>query len=123
MLYTFLITIVFIAELIIMSALMVWLLMFDKEIIRIDKYFTKIKPDIADISELGRKISEQWTELAEDFVEKLKVREEDMMARQLSKVLIGILLWKINSKAIRQFRRSKFARNLRRGFALVQSMV
>ena len=123
MLYTFLITIVFIAELIILAALIIWFVSFDREILYLDRYFTRIKPDIKDISELGHKISEQCVELSEDFVEKIKIKEEDVMARQLGKILIGLLLWKINSKAIKQFRRSKMGKTLRRGFALVQSMV
>lgn len=123
MLYTFLITIVFIAELIITAALIIWFVLFDKELLRLDKYITKVKPDIRDIGELGRKISEQWVELSEDFVEKIKTKEEDIMAGQLVKILIGILLWKINSKAIRRFRSSKLCKTLKRGFVLVQSMV
>ena len=123
MLYTFLITIVFIAELIITATLLISFLLLDKEIIRMDKYVTRIKPDVSDISELMHKISEQWVELSEDFVEKIRIKEEDFMSRQLIKVLVGLLLWKINSKAIKRFRSSKFGRTLRRGFALVQSMV
>lgn len=123
MLYTFLISIVFIAEIIILFALIAALIRVDKALISLDKTVTDTRPGIKDISELVHKISEQCVELSEDFVEKIKEKEEDAAIRQLNKLLVAILLWKINSKAIRKFNRSRFGRNLKRGFAFVQSMV
>ena len=123
MLYTFLISIVFIAELVILFSLISALLRLDKMLISLDKTVTETKPGIKDIGQLVCKISEQWVELAEDWVESVKEKEEDMLIRQINKMLIAILLWKINSKHITRFRRSKLARTLKRGFAFVQSMV
>ena len=76
MLYTILISIVFIAELIIATASIQNLLRLDKIIINADETVTAATPGIKDISELIRKISEQSIELSENFVQKIKDKEE-----------------------------------------------
>ena len=75
------------------------------------------------ISELAKKISEQTIELAGDFKAKVKKQEEDTVLKFLNKTLIAIILWKVNVKAIRKFRRTKFAKLLGKGLNLLQSMV
>ena len=123
MLYTFLISIVFIAELIIVVSLILALLRLDRVLISLNQTIDEAKPGVKDIGELVRKISEQWVELSEEWVDKIKEKEEDLALRQLNKILIAILLWKFNSKTIRRFNRSKLGKTLKRGFAFVQSMV
>ena len=123
MVYTILISIVFIAELVILVALITNLLKLDKLILSFDKTFTDAKLGIGDIAQLSRKISEQWVELAENWVENYKLKQEDMTLKFLNKALITLVLWKINSKAIKNFRRSKLGKTLVRGFRLVQNMV
>ncbi len=123
MVYTILISIVFIAELIILTAAITSLLRVDKIIISLNETVDEAKPKIKDVSELTRKISEQIVELSEDFVGQIKAKQEDTLIKHLNKILIAVLLWKLNSKTIKRIRRSKFAKNTLRAFALLQSMV
>ena len=123
MLYTFLISVVFIAELIILISIITALLRVDKLLISLNTTIDEAKSGIKDIFVLINKISEQCVELSEDFVSKIKEKEEDIALKQLNKLLVAILLFKINSKAIRKFNRSKWGKTLKRGFAFVQSMV
>lgn len=123
MLYTFLITIVFIAEIIIAVTLLRALWKLDKAFVLIDETVTEARPKIKDISELSTKISEQIIELAEDFREKVKKQEEETTLKVLNKILVWILLWKVNVKAIRKFRKTKLAKILGKGLNLLQSMV
>ena len=83
----------------------------------------EIQPSVKEISILARKISEQWVELAERFAFKLEQKRDDFVLRSLSKVLIGMLLWKANVKTINKFRKSKFAKVLGKGLSLLETMV
>lgn len=123
MLYTFLISIVFIAELIILFAIITNLVKLDRCLVELNKTVDEIKPEIYNVLDLIQKISGQLVELAQDFTEDIRVKQEEMALRSLNKLLLTILLWKINSKFIRKIRKSKFAKTLYRGFAFVQSMV
>ena len=123
MLYTFLITVVFIAELIIVVSIITALFRIDKLLLSLNTTIDEAKSGVKDIFILMNKISEQCVELSEDFVSKIKEKEEDIALKQLNKLLIAILLLKLNSKAIRKFNRSKWGKTLKRGFAFVQSMV
>lgn len=123
MLYTILITIVFIAELIITFTLIRALIKFDKMCLVADEILTEVNPKVKEISGLCAKISEQLVEFAEDFRAKIKQKEEDTTLKILNKTLVAILLWKINSKTIRKIRSSKYFRTISKGFNLIQSMV
>ena len=123
MLYNFLITVVFIAELIIVVSIITALFRIDKLLLSLNTTIDEAKSGVKDIFILMNKISEQCVELSEDFVSKIKEKEEDIALKQLNKLLIAILLLKLNSKAIRKFNRSKWGKTLKRGFAFVQSMV
>ena len=123
MLYTFLITIVFIAEIIITVTILRALLKLDRILVSADSLLDEAKPSIRDISNLGHKISEQLIEFAEDFRERIKKKNEDTALMVLNKALAALLLWKINTKAIKKFRRSKVGKTLAKGLNLLANMV
>ena len=123
MLYTFLITIVFIAEIIITLTVIIALLKLDKAIIETDVLVSDIKPSLKDVLYLMKKISAQMIELAEDFEFNIKKQEEDTAVRFLNKTLIALILWKINSKAVTKIRRSKIFKTASKGFNLLKNMV
>ena len=123
MLYTILITVVFIAELIITLTIIRALWKFDKILISADSLISEAKPGIRDITELGSKISEQLVEFAEDFCSKAEEKKENTLVNILNKSLIALLLWKLNSKTIRKIRRSKYFRLASKGFNLIQNMI
>ena len=123
MVYTILISIVFIAELIITITIIQNLLRLDKAILEFNNTITEIQPGIKDVSELARKISEQWQILAEDFVEKTKRNSEDIMLKYLSKIFMSILIVNLNFKIVKKIRKSKVTKILARGWSFLENMV
>ena len=123
MIFTFLITIVFIAEIIIAIAIIHRLLLLDKAVIELKSTLEIAKPKLCDICSLVRNISEQWIDLSEDFVEKFKTKGEDITLRILSKLLIAMILWKLNSKAIKRIRNSRTYKILGKGLSLLENVV
>ena len=123
MVYTILISIVFIAEIIIAITIIKKLFEIDKKVIDLDNTISQAKPNITDISVLCRKISEQFIELTHKFVKDLKIGSEDFSLKILSKLLIALILLKINSKTINRFRKSGIGKILGRGLSLLENMV
>ena len=123
MVYTILISIVFIAEIIITITIIQNLLRLDKFILEMDETITLAKPGIIDITNLGKNISEQIFELTKDYIEKFKRKNEDKIYRQLSKILLAIILVKINSKTIKKIQRSKITRTIAKGLSFLENMV
>lgn len=123
MVYTFLISIVFIAEIIIAVTIIKGLLYLDKLILEWNSTVIETQSGIKDIAILAKKISEQYKILATDFVEKTKKNSEDMILKQISKILISVLAIKLNFKFIKKLRKSKFIKILAKGWSLVENMV
>ena len=123
MVYTILISIVFIAELIITITIIQNLLRLDKAVLEFNNTITEIQPGIKDVSELARKISEQWQILAEDFVKKTKRNSEDIMSKYLSKIFMSILIVNLNFKIVKKIRKSKVTKILARGWSFLENMV
>jgi uncharacterized protein YoxC len=123
MVYTILISIVFIAEIIIAITLIQVLLRFDKAVLELDETITATKPGIKDICELSRKISEQWEILANDFVEKTKKDSEEFLLKQLSKGLMGLLVLNLNFKLVKKIRNSKITKTIAQGLSILENMV
>jgi len=123
MVYTILISIVFIAELIIAIAIIQALVKFDKKILSLDTTLTEITPGIKDVSSLIKKISEQWVILAQDFVNKAKRDSEDLLLKQFSKILVGLLVLSLNFKFVKRIRKSKITKTVVKGWSLIENMV
>ena len=123
MVYTFLISIVFIAEIIIAVTIIKGLLHLDKLVLEWNSTVIETQSGIKDIAILAKKISEQYRILATDFVEKTKKKSEDMILKQISKILISVVAIKLNFKFIKKIRKSKFIKILAKGWSLVENMV
>lgn len=123
MVYTILISIVFIAELIIAITIIQNLLKLDKKILNFDEILAKKKSTIKDIFILLNKISEQTKVLAEDFVNKTKENAENMSLKLLSKLLISVLLLKLNFKLVKKIQQSKFTKLFARSWSILETMV
>ena len=123
MVYTFLISVVFIAELIIMVAILQNLIKLDKSILDLNDTLTTTKPGIKDVSMLLRKISEQWVILSQDFVDRARENGEEILIKQISKLLMGILVLNLNFKIVKRIRKSKITKFLAKGYSLVESMI
>lgn len=123
MIFTFLISIVFIAELIITFAILNVLFKLDKMLLETNETVIKAKPEIKDIANLAKLISSQLIEFAENFRDNVKKEEEKFAVNILSKILITLVLLKINSKTVRKIRKSKVFKNIKLGFNLLQNVV
>ena len=123
MIYTFLISVVFIAEIIIAITLFQVLLRLDKAVLDLNETVVLAKPGIKDISELVRKISEQYKELSKQFVQKVTRNSEEVVLTRLFKVLLGFLLVKTNIKLVQKIRKSKITKALAKGLSLLEIMV
>ena len=123
MIFTILITIVFISEIIITIAIINGLIKLDKAILDLNNTVELAKPGVKDISELVHKISEQMVELTEDSVADFKDTQEKFALKQLTKLLGALLLWKFNSKLINRIRKSKITKLLGKGLSLLEIVV
>jgi len=123
MIYTFLITIVFIAEVVIAISIIQALLRVDRKIIELDDTMSLINPSVKELSELVKKISAQIVEFSERFAEKFDRNKDEFFIRQLLKTLLGVFLVKTNIKIIRKIRKSKVFKVLAKGLSLLEIMV
>lgn len=123
MVFKVLITIVFIAELIITFTILYFLYKFDKRILGIDGTLDAVKPQIKSISELVRKISEQIYELTPVWVNDIKKSLEKILLEQTKSIMTGILFWIINIKVLKQLRQSKIFKTASKGLSLLQNVI
>ena len=123
MLFKVLTVTVFIAELIIAYTLITKLMALDKLILEYNETFTAIKPGIRDVGYLIKKISSQMIEFSYDFVEKIKQEQENSVIRQLNKIVIMIILLRLNSKFIKKIVRSKHYKRICKGLSLLKYVV
>ncbi len=123
MVFTILIAIVFIAELIIAFTIIWNLVKFDKMLINLDNVIEKAKPEIKSIAELVRKISEQVLELTGVYIDRLKEGGKKILLKNAESLIAGILFWGINIKLAKKFKKSKFFKTAQKGFALIQNVI
>lgn len=123
MIFTFLISIVFIAEIIITVALIKALLNFDKKICELNDTVVLIKPQIAEVAELAKLISEQVKELSQKFVDDFRRNNEIFALKNLSKMMLGLFLIKTNIKFLQKMRKSKLVKTIAKGLSMLEIMV
>ena len=98
MVFYILISIVFIAELIIASAILIYLFKMSKLFREYNSLLEELKPKIADLLKIGTKISEQLVELAPIFVEKIKSIFNNLVIGQLKNLLAGVTFWLVKTE-------------------------
>ena len=123
MVYTILISIVFVAELIIAVTVVQNLLRLDKLVVELDETIAEAKKGIYDIACLSRKISEQFVTISKQFVDDTKRNGEDALFKSLSKILLSFILVKLNLKFINKMRKSKITKILVKGYSFIENMV
>ena len=114
---------ILIAELIIAYTLITKLIVVDKLILNADETIMEINPSVKDVCVLIKKISFQYVEFAKEFVSKINDTQEDVTISILNKVLISLLLIKLNLKFINKLRRSKVIKRINRGLSLLKYVV
>lgn len=123
MLFTFLISIVFIAELIITLTIILNLIRLDKTIIAFNETITLSKPGIRDISVLIKNISGQIREFSVRFANKHRENTELFITKTIVKMIAGIILYRLNIKAFKRFKKSKVSKTLAKGLSLLQIVI
>lgn len=123
MIFIFFTVIVFIAEIIIVFAILFNLIKFDIYINRTNELLVEAKPKIQEIMELVHGISEQIKELTPIWVEKFREVRNMLVRKQLESLMSSILFWAINIKVIKRFKKSKLAKFAWKGLTLLQNML
>lgn len=123
MIFIFFTAIVFVAEIIIVFAILFNLIKFDIYINRTNKLLVEAKPKIQEIMELVHGISEQIRELTPIWVEKFREFRNMLVRKQLESLMSSILFWAINIKVIKRFKKSKLAKFAWKGLTLLQNML
>lgn len=116
-------TIVFIAELIIVFAILFNLIKFDAYINKTNELLVEAKPKIEEVMNLVHGISEQILELTPIWVEKFRKVRNELVRKQLESLMSSVLIWCINLKAIKYIKKSKFAKFAWKGLTLLQNML
>lgn len=123
MIFKFLISIVFIAELIIAFAVFNKLYKINKDIIFLNIFLENSKNDLREILILTKKISVQIFTLSRNYVNKFREQNEINLLNKINNIVLSLLLWKLNHKIIKKIRRNKTFKMLSKGFMLVQNMI
>jgi hypothetical protein len=116
MIFTFFITIVFIAELIIFLTIVCCVLKFDKKILKLNAIVSSLNPSIRQIMELVSNISVQIRELSKDFVGRFLQKRGELMINNIIKILLS-------SYILHKFKHFKFTKKLTKALSLLQFMV
>ena len=123
MTFKILTAIVFIAEIIISYTIFKKLLEIDKIILQTSETVVAVKPGMKDVGYLIKQISAQFVEFAYDFVSKIEKKRDDSIYGYLNKIVIALILLKINSKFLKKLLRSKHFKRLCKGFSMLKYMV
>ena len=118
MIFIFFTAIVFVAEIIIVFAILFNLIKFDIYINKTNEFLIEAKPKIQEITELVHGISEQVRELTPIWVEKFRE-----VRNQLESLMSSVLFWVINIKVIKKVRKTKVAKFAWKGLTLLQNML
>ncbi len=98
MLFYFLISIVFIAEVIISLALIIVLVKADKIILKYNEITDEIRPSVKSVMILVRKISKQLVELAPMLSEQIKKILVDFLISQFKSMLGAVTFWLVKKE-------------------------
>ena len=98
MVFYFLISIVFIAEVIIALFVITSLVKLDKILNSANIFLEEVKPKIKDIMQIVRKLSEQMIELAPIVRGKIKSVINKMVIDQLKSLLTGLTFWLVKTE-------------------------
>ena len=123
MVFVILISIVFIAELIIAFTVVSNLVKLDKRINESILFLEEAKPKLKELLEIVKKISEQLLELIPVWIENLKQQRDKIILNQTRSLISGILFWSINIKVINRLRKTKLAKVAWKGLTLLQNVI
>lgn len=123
MIYTFLISIVFIAELIIAYTIIINLIRLDRFVNCLNNTILRCKNSIFEVCVLVRKISKQFIVLAEDFKDNVESKTEGFLLESLSKVMLSVLILRFNLKFLNKIFKLKSTKLLLKAFLMLENMI
>lgn len=123
MLFTILITVVFIAELIIVATLGINLIKLDNNLIAANNRLLEIRPQLKNIAQITKEISKQLVELAQISVDNFKQSKDRFLLTQLKSIVVGILFTSLNIKFLKRIRKNKIVKTVWKGFNILENMV
>jgi len=98
MIFNLLISIVFIAELIIAFTIILNLIKLDKSVNNVSEVIAEITPSVRELMETARKLSEQFAELAPYWADKIKTISLEFLLSNLKGLLAGAAIFSIKKK-------------------------
>ena len=101
MLFYFLISIVFIAEIVIAFALITSLIKFDKKIKFFNIFLDDAKPSIKELMITLRKLSKQFLELSPMIVKQIKTCFTDLIMGQIKSLAGALTFWLVKKEVER----------------------
>ena len=123
MVFVILISIVFVAELIIAFSVITNLVKFDKRIKRAAQFLEEAEPRLKELLVVVQKISAQILELIPVWLATLRQERDKIILNQAKSLISTILFWSINIKVINRIRKSKLAKAVWQGLTLVQNVI
>ena len=123
MIFTILISIVFIAEVIIAITIFQNLIKLDKAILELDETINSMKSSIKEIAILINKITVQWKILANDLVEDIKQQSEVAFMKHLLRISVSLFLLKLNFKFIKKIKKTTAIKFLVKSWSFIENMV
>ena len=103
MVFYVLISIVFLAEIIIAATVLTHFVKFDKSISEWSDFIEDINPQISEIMKTYREISEKLLELAPKLIEKIKDFGIKLCIEQLKTMLAGLTFWTVKKEVEKRF--------------------
>lgn len=103
MVFYILISIVFLAEIIITATVLIHLIKLDKSISEWSDFIEDINPQISEIMKTYRKISEKLLELAPKLINKIKDFGIKLCVEQLKTMLTGLTFWAVKKEVEKRF--------------------
>jgi len=98
MLFYFLISVVFVAELIITFALVSHLIKLDKEVNKYNVFIEEAKPLIKEMLQTTRQLSEEFLKLTPKIVDKIKLFALNLAKDQLKTLVGGLVFWLVKTE-------------------------
>ena len=98
MIFYILISIVFISELIIISAVIIHLNKWRRTLRNYNDFLEEVKPKVKDIAIISRKLSEQFKEFAPIFAEQCRRIFTNIILDQLKNVLGALTCWLVKKE-------------------------
>lgn len=98
MIFYFLISIVFVAEVIIAMALIISLIKIDRIFVEYNEFIQEAKPLIKDMMQTIKNMSEQFLELAPKLVTQIKAVITDLIMGQVKSSLGALTFWLVKKE-------------------------